>query len=45
MTRRHWIALGLLIALGLAYVWLALWVDERNQRFFEAWNEPRNWMG
>lgn len=35
-------AFGLL--LFAAYVALALWVDERNQRFYQA-SEPRNWIG
>jgi hypothetical protein len=35
-------AFGLLLV--LAYAALALWVDERNQRFYMA-NEPRNWAG
>jgi hypothetical protein len=28
----------------IAYVALALWVDDRNQRFYVV-NEPRNWAG
>ena len=35
-------AFGLL--LFAAYVLLALWADERNQRFYMQ-HEPRNWVG
>ena len=35
-------ALALLLVAG--YVALALWADERDQRFFMA-SEPRNWLG
>jgi hypothetical protein len=37
-----WLALGVILLAG--YVWLALWADERNQRFFMA-TESRNWQG
>ena len=41
-----WFLAGLGVALGLVavYVMLALWADERNQRFYEK-SEPRNWQG
>ena len=35
--------LGMLVGVG-GTVWLGLWADERNQRFYQA-NEPRNWVG
>ena len=37
---------GAAVAVGLVaiYVWLGLWADDRNQRFYMA-NEPRNWVG
>lgn len=45
MTRRCLaFTLGASLVLAAAYLWLVLWADERNQRFYQA-NEPRNWIG
>lgn len=37
---------GAAVAIGVlvVFVWLTLWADERNQRFYMV-NEPRNWVG
>ena len=35
--------LGMLVGVG-GMVWLGLWADDRNQRFYQA-HEPRNWVG
>ena len=34
---------GAVVAI-VVFVWLTLWADERNQRFYMT-NEPRNWIG
>jgi hypothetical protein len=48
MTETVWrdAAIVGLVVTGLAcgFVWLVLWADARNQRFYQA-HEPRNWVG
>ena len=35
--------LGVAVGIG-TMIWLGLWADDRNQRFYQV-NEPRNWAG
>ena len=39
-----WALLGLAVVFGVigGYLWLALWADERSQRFYQA-TEPSRW--
>jgi hypothetical protein len=42
-TRRVAAIAVLALLLAAAYVWLAIWADERNQRFFLASEERPDW--
>jgi cytochrome c-type biogenesis protein CcmE len=42
--KRLWLLTAFVLGFIGAYIWLAMWADERNQRFYEA-SEHRDWGG